>query len=658
MNDFLAQQLFFICATMLLLHIPGWFFLSAFFASNFFAPLEKFILSVPASFTIITLSVIIADHFGMSIDRDSLLILLGSITGILIVFSIFTRNRKTTHTQTDLFTFSKKYIIAFIALFLLTIAIKNIYLVNTVFPTSTDLGHHLYWVETIIRDHTLPTYSNLEIIESPNGYALSDPVTMPDFIIGEHILLAAIAIITKMSVITSFPSIVLYVINIYSILTIFILTRRLFDTHRHGALIALLAFLLIGPLWAISGAQAKFASGGVIGNLIGNLLIPTTMYFFYRALAEKSHIAFISAILLATTLAYTHHLSAFIFGYSIIFGLLAFIVFQKDGMRGYRDVLMLFKNPYVIVTLLCVIVWLFFLEPPTYLAKDTIATSVGAPSKSTRIGIPFDQLMVMIGDARFVFGMIGLAIFGITTLIYRISAHQKTSAHSNIYAITIILGWGVATVAMTLMPHILHVNIISSRIATYTAFPLAILAAYAIIWVYTISENREDRTLFIPQSIVTLTLFVCMTYIFASGMKDNATSLNPAPQTNDALQTFHVGNYANKVLNKSITENGLWMVKDHNYITADTWLKIFFAYDYSFPLSRAYFARYESNPDRETCTLEMISDPHAEKAQKCYNDLNVKAVLVSTKNDESQFTSSADFYRIYQNDELSLFIKK
>lgn len=598
----------------------------------------------------------IMDYAHITIDQNSLSLLIGGIILTCGLVSLLTRKNKKTHTNTDLFRFSNKQALTIITIIIFAVFVKTTYLVNTIFPTSTDLGHHLYWVEKIIKDGSLPIYTNLEIIEQENGYSFSSPQKMPDFIIGEHIFLAVTAILTATPVISAFPSLLLFAINIYTMLMIFAVSRRLFSSHRHGAMIAIITMLLVGPLWAISGAQAKFVSGGVIGNILGNLIIPTIFYFFYRALTERDHTAFISTICISTMLAYTHHLSALIFGYSLIIGIIFFIFLQKNGIRGYGEIIALFKDPLTIIILIFLGTWLFIIDPPSYLAKDTIASSVGSPTKSTRIGIPFDQLMLMVGDARFVFGVIGLTIFACGAFLFRFRKNIFHTTYSDIHATVILLGWGSATILMTLMPHILHVNILSSRIATYTIFPLAILGAYAIVWIYTIALHKKTSALFIPHGIMLFFLFICITYIFTSGMRDNATSLNPAPQTNAALQTFHVGDYASKVFKKQISENDMWMLKDHNYITADTWLKIFFAHEYSFPLSRAYFARYESNPDRETCTLEMISTPHSDKALKCYTDLNVKAVLVSTEQDAGQFLSSPHYDRIYQNDSLSLFI--
>ena len=76
------------------------------------------------------------------------------------------------------------------------------------------------------------------------------------------------------------------------------------------------------------------------------------------------------------------------------------------------------------------------------------------------------------------------------------------------------------------------------------------------------------------------------------------------------------------------------------------------------PLSRAFFKRYENNPYRETCTLDMISQPNSETAQKCFEGLGVRFVMVHTDHDASQFNGSDNFSRVYQNDELSVYLRK
>jgi len=665
MNEFLSQQLLFLAITFGLLTIPGWFFLRAIFHRNQFAPIERFVLSVPLSFAIITLSIISINAFEIALTKQNILITLGVIIATLIITSLFVKHKCTGRTcpsSTTIFNFSKKQTSLIMLLIVFTIIAKGMFLTNTIFPTATDLGHHMFWVEKITTQQSLPTYQKIKI--NPTTNTFNEPEHIADFIVGEHIIFAVIKTFTDQSVISTFPSLVLFIVNIFTVLILFILSRRFFSSYRYGAEIAILTLLFIGPLWTISGAGAKFVSGGVIGNLLGNLLIPTILYFTYRAFSTKRATLLIPAIILITTLAYTHHLSALIFGYTFIFSILGFIILQRDGWNnGYKKLFTLLKNPYVLPLLFIAILSLTVLAPPAYLDKEAISSSIGSPSKSTRTGVPFGQLMYMLGEARFIFGLLGLIILTIFYALRRFNYKKlinisKKDIPTNIYGASFLFGWGWALLGMSLVPQLLKVNIISTRIATYGAFPLALLSGFAIMWIISVFIYHKNKSLIMPQFILTLFLLIVITFTFTSGLHDNATSLNDAPKTNKALQTFHVGDYASKVFKHKIKNNDFWFVKDHNYITSDTWLKVFFADDYAFPLSRSYFKRYETNPNRETCTREMISSPKTEFAQECFDNLNVHAILVNTEQDAEQFKSSDDFYRVYQNNELSLFIRK
>ncbi len=662
MNEFLSQQLFFLSVTFALLFLPGYAFLRAVFHKDFFSTFERFVLSVPISFAIITLCVILLDLFNVLLTQQSLLITISVVTLQFFVFAIFIKHKcsgRTCPSTTTIFTFSKIQTVLIALLIIFTIVAKGLFLINTIFPTATDLGHHMFWVQKITTDQKLPDYKKIELETNDNTPTFSQPQDIADFIEGEHIIFAVVKTFTGQSVVSTFPSLVLFVINIFSVLMLFILSRRLFERYRYGTHVAILTLLFIGPLWTISGAGTKFVSGGVVGNVIGNLLIPAVIYFVYRAFKEKKSTLLVGAILLLTGLAYTHHLSTLIFGYTFIFSLLGFIVLQKDGWDGYKKLFTLLKNPYVIPLLILSIGLLFFIAPPSYLNRDAVTSSIGTPSKSTRTGVPFEQLMYMLGSARFVFGVIGLLMLSGFALLKRFGkfAHLgKKNIPTNTYATAFLLGWGWAILLMSTVPQYLKVNIISTRIATYAAFPLAILSGLAIIWtIHIISKNKK---LALPQFLITTFLFAVITFTFVSGVRDNATSMNDKPKTNQALQTFHTGDYTSKVFKKQILTNKFWIIKDHNYIVSDTWLKVFYAYDYSFPLSRSYFKRYETHPDKETCTREMISNPKSDFATKCFENLNVHAVIVNTTEDAGQFLNNDIFYRIYQNNELSVFVRK
>ncbi len=663
MSDFLSQQLIFISTTFVLLLVPGYAFLRAIFHRNQFTPLERFVLSVPISFAIITLSVIALDAFGILLTQQVLLITISAVTLQFFVFALFIKHKCSERAcPSTTFNFSKKQTTLITILIVFTILIKGMFLINTIFPTATDLGHHMFWVKKITTQQKLPNYKKIEIkTNEDNAANFTQPQNIADFIVGEHVIFAVIKILTGQSVVSTFPSLVLFVINIFSILTIFIFSRRLFARYKYGTHVAILTLLFIGPLWAVSGAQTKFVSGGVIGNILGNLLIPATLYFLYRALNTKNALLLIPTIVLGTTLAYTHHLSTLIFGYVFIFTFIGFVLLQRDGWQGYKNIFSLFKNYYVVPLILISLGALLILAPPSYLDKDAITSSIGTPSKSTRTGVPFEQLMYMLGSARFVFGIIGLLMLSGFAIMKRFGKFDnlgKKNHPTNLYGTLFLLGWGWTLLLMSLTPQLLKVNIISTRIATYGVFPLAILAGLSIIWIVHIIANRKKHSLIVPQPLVTTFLFCIIVFVFVSGIHDNARSMNDTPKTNKALQTFHTGDYTSKVFKKQIATNAFWIVKDHNYITSDTWLKVFYAYDYSFPLSRSYFKRYETHPNRETCTREMISAPKSEFAKKCFESLNVHAVIVNTQQDAGQFLNDDSFNRIYQNDELSVFIKK
>lgn len=658
---FLTDSTLFLITLYGMLFLPGDVLLRTWFYTHTFATVERVILAPALSFIIMTLALIVADRCGMPFDRTVLLLLTACVIVLCVVIGALARRRRahkpahTTAPHDRLFYTTTRHTALIVLLIVLTVGVKGYYLVNTIFPTATDLGHHLYWVAKAIHDHALPAYTTQEILSTASGqYRFGAPVAMPDFIVGEHAVLAALFAISGIPLISAFPSLFLFILNIFTAFTLFILARRLFDRTPYGMPIAILTLLVAGPLWAIGGAQAKFVSGGVIGNVIGNLLIPTTFYFLLRALREKRAPFLVVAVLSGTTLAYTHHLSAFVFGYSMIFAIIVFLI-CNPVMHRYRDIMRLVRHPAVIATLCIAIAWLAWIQPPSYLTTATIATSVGTPTKSTRIGIPFAQLPAMVGEARFAIGFTGLLVLCGTLCIRRIRRTAPPLLPSA-YAGAILMGWGGAILLMSTVPHLLHVNILSSRIITYAAFPLAITCAYAVVWTVA-AATRTDRTLRVPRYVVSLLLAACLTYLFASGMRDNATGMNPAPRTNRALQTFHAGTYAADTFTARAEHGDFWMLKDHNYITADTWLKIFFAYDYAYPLSRAYFARYDSNPDRETCTRDMITDPDSAHARACFTDLNVRVVLVATEQDAASFLANSAFTRIYQNATLSMFVR-
>lgn len=84
-------------------------------------------------------------------------------------------------------------------------------------------------------------------------------------------------------------------------------------------------------------------------------------------------------------------------------------------------------------------------------------------------------------------------------------------------------------------------------------------------------------------------------------------------------------------------------------------MKLFFLRDYGYPLSRGFFKRYQDNPNREQCTLLMISVPNTERAQKCYTETDTQYVVVNPKFDVTPFEKSSHFSRIYTSPDIHIY---
>lgn len=651
MLNFLGNQTLFYISIILVLFLPGYFLLLAVEArKKYFSALEKFTVSFGLSIIITDFLMIFMSSFEIYLGRFSIIAIIFLFCATCLIAKklydsrrpVVSVEKETENIHTNLFSFSKHQTTLIILILFLTIFVKTAYLSNSIFPTSTDLGHHMYWSKITAQTGELPDYQERDIVKIGKNYSFSDPQKIADFIIGEHLIFAAINLISGIDFISYFPSLILLLVDIMGLLAIFILALRFFSSHKFGKNIAITSLLFIGPLFALSSPQAKFVSGGVIGNLIGNLLIPLSLYFFYRTLSEKNSTFFSLALFLTAGLFYTHHLSALIFILIFVFSALIYFAFNiKRAFSLIKEWLSIFFSPQAIVILLFILFVLFFVYTPTYLNKSAIATAVGTPEKSTRTGLTFAQLKFTAGEARMALGIAGALL---------LLAGKNRKSYQN----AILLGWIGALFVMSLEPALLFINIPSNRIATYISFPLAILAAYSVFWLLNISQNKEKNAFYFSAKILCPALIIIFAFSFSSGFYDNSQSLNIDSNSKDAVQTFHAAKYLAGATDQTDT-----VLKDHNYITADSWLKLFFMRDYNFPLSRGYFKRYEDEfKTREMCTLWMISAPNLENGRKCYNDTGVDFVMINPQFDKSQFEKSPEFNQVYASDKINIYYRK
>lgn len=626
MFEFIYSQILFYTAIILTLFLPGYFLLLAIWGkSNIISSLERFIISLGLSIISIDFIFFAYDKIKIPITRQSSLA--GVILFILacyLIHKIKNKNSEIANEETDkLFSFSKNQFILILLLLFLTVFIKTAYLSGNIVPSSTDMGHHMYWAKWMAENHALPTYEG-----------------MPDFIIGEHIIFGVIGILSGASFFSAFPPMILYLVNIFSLLAVFILVLRIFKNKN----VAILSLFFLGVLYAVSSPQTKFVSGGVIGNILGNFLMPLSFYFCYRAFADlgekdklnnyagvKTFLA--AAIFLTAGLFYTHHLTAFIFLFVFALLIILFLLLNFKKVKDIlKDALKIIFSPQAISVLILCVIFFFFIFTPNYAQKSAIDTAIGSPVKETRTGLSLNNIRGTVGEARMALGIFGLVLLAVN--------YKRKN-----FGYAIIISWAAMLWIMSTKPQWLFIDLPSSRIGNYLTYPLAILASYGF---YAVFANYS-RNFLIKSGFV-----IIFAFALTSGISELQSAFNNKNNAENIAQTFHSASYAAK------NSTSLDMVlKDHNYITGDAWMKLFFGRGYKYPLSRGYFKRYEdiTNP-RENCTLSMISNPGGPEAEKCFSETGTDYVIVNPIYDSAQFKKLANFNEVYTSDNIAIFFKK
>lgn len=639
--------------------LSGWMLLRAVFGTRHpLSVFETIVFSFALGTGVLDFSMIYMGGQGIPFTGMSVLLALLALPSVLLAlrmgYETFARRRRNEsgpiREKDSPFSASRNERFAFLLIVALTVFLRTIFLSDAGLPTATDLGHHMYWSKLIADSRELPEYAKREIVTEDGTVSLSDPQPIADFIIGEHLPFAAIALLSDNSFFSAFPVNTLFLVNLLSTLALFTLAVRFASgflaAHRISPFSAgLLVLFFVGPLFAFSSPESKFVSGGVVGNLFGNLFIPLILLALFRALRERDPRFLALGIFLSFTLAYTHHLSSlvllFVFA-GILVSLLA--LFPRESGALARRIGKLFISPYPIAALLFAGIFFTTVAMPTYIETSAVDTAIGAPSKSTRTGLSFLQVSEASGAAR--------ASLGIAAILLALFFRPSRSS----VAFAFMLGWGGALLIMTLRPHWVFLDIPSNRIGTYLSFPLALLAGLLAASLPALLRTSGNGTpaSFIPGRLFLFGMLVLLGFATWNGSADNQSSLPSAGKSKETAEVFHASDYL-----ASRTAPGDLLLKDHNYLTADAWIKLFFMRGYDYPLSRGFFKRYEDEvKPREQCTLLMISTPNLPEGRKCFDDLGVNLIAVNPAYDAAQFEKSSSFSRIYAGDHIHIYERK
>ncbi|NCU41107.1 MAG: hypothetical protein EOM19_00050 [Candidatus Moranbacteria bacterium] len=641
MLSFVLQNSIFFFVSVTVMVIPGVVVLYFLDKKRQLSFLEYGIFSVGLSFSLALFQGIFLDRLGVPIHIFSL----SFLYGIWIIVFVFLMKKKIFFLQKETASLSFIFILIF-AIFLL---LKGIYFSQNTVPISTDLGHHMYWAQHIIEKGELPLYQEREIIMSSSDtqlHTISQPFGISDLIEGEHVIFAFIAILSQISLLSSAPLFLLFFIHIITALGVYTLTRRIFTSTPFGEKIALGAFVVFGLLFGIDSPQMRYIIGGVVGNTFGYLLIVIIFLGLFIAVMKKSARYMALSIFFMLTLAYTHHLSMFLFAFSL-FGIIIFFL-AREWRFFWREIFPLLYSRCVLSIILLGVITFFFIWTPAYIVNSGVETIVGdSQQKEEHAGITLYEYAQSLGSERVLFGIFGFFLMFVI-LFFKIPDAKKQKGIERSLPYILLLGWFLPLGGIVFFPEAFHIDIPTIRTANYTIIPLCISASFFFFWLLDNLLQQSHRK---GALVGVVSLLVIL--FFSAGWRDNIIFFEKKGYA-QAKELHRMASY----MGKHYRESEKTVMYDHVNITGGSWIKLYFMRDYNYPFYRAHLFRYDRTSDKqERCTLDVFTYPQTTEAEKCFKDLQIELLAINEAKDGKKFRENTDFIRVYSGTELSLYKK-
>ncbi|MCX6761914.1 MAG: DUF1616 domain-containing protein [Candidatus Moranbacteria bacterium] len=645
MLELVQSQIIFYLTIALVLFVPGYFMLLAVFGREKLSALERFVISVGVSILVTDFLMLIMSRVGILFNRASLILtLLIFSAGCFAIYKKRFKKSPEAVEAKSLFNFSSKQFYFILLVLFLSVFIRSAYLQNALPSSGTDFGHHMYWSKLFAQNGRIQDYTQRDIVEKNEVFQIDAERPISDFIIGEHLIFSAINLISGLDFISVFPVSALLLINIFSLLALFILSLRLFENHPQNKNIAIFALLLLGALFAIDPPQAKFVGGGVVGNIIGNLLLPLAFYFYIRYLREKTTTFLFFALFFSMGLFYTHHLTAFIFLLAFaIFVLLSLMLNFKETKNFIFSEKKILISPLLLSFYLFAIILMLGVYMPSYLRNSAVNTVVGTIKKIEHTGLTLLQFRDILGEARIALGILG---------IFLLFAYYRKNTFK--YSALLVASWVIIISLISLVPNLIKIDIPSSRVANYGAYPFALLGAFAFVSVFWQNKTASIQLSSTSRKLILGTYLMALVFIFLDGYAGNVDFLKVNSTAQKTQETLGASGY----LSTRLDAKDL-LISDHLYLAADSWIKLFFMRGYNFPVYRANLDRYENGIDKnEFCSRDMLSNPGGELGLKCYSDLGANFVMVDKEMDSGQFQKLDNFWQIYSNDKINAYYRE
>jgi len=606
------------------------------------------LLSPILGIAILNLSILVLNKVNLPLSSGILWLNFTAINAILLLTNIiFIRHFKISLKPLKRFNLRSKFTLLFITLVLLSIGIRTVFYLPDVLPQNTDLGHHMYWSQWIVEKEEIPPYDTADVI------------------IGEHLVFGTVSALSSVPILSAFPLIILSFLNLFTVavisLSAFIASRKKY--------IFLSALFFAGLYFSIAPPQAKYVSGGVIGNTMGSLFIAAAFlllllflnYWLQKRSDYKLMPSVISIIILLTAGSfYTHHLSTllllFCLFFSVIFWLILIIV-RKETKRLLGFFKALFSSARFLLSIGISIAIPAYIYLPYYLRSNAVGDIAQAPEKDTHLGFSFLSFPAKMGEARFILAAVGIAAIALLLINskYLVKLKKKFSplfsisiAKTALPFLLIIFGWFLPLFLLGFFPNLMHIDLPSRRVVNYLTFPMSLLAAFGLVAIFAALMHlfRKKR-----RTLHTLLFFLILAVIW-NGTGDFRTYFSFKNKFEDTVQIYEAAEYLKKTPPESI------ILKDHTVLTGDNWLKFFLLRGYNYFLSRTYDYKYmegETHSNRDSCPRDMLVVPESAKGDECYGQTKTNYVILRPGEDDFLFWRSQDINQVYSSDSVSVF---
>ena len=173
--------------------------------------------------------------------------------------------------------------------------------------------------------------------------------------------------------------------------------------------------------------------------------------------------------------------------------------------------------------------------------------------------------------------------------------------------------------------------------------------------------NKPNR-IFMPNSlfeiirkrfssvVFAMAILIFVGFSFVLSLDNLVKNFSEKSRDSEASQVHQISQYLQK---KAKCEEHI--ASDHVYVIADQWIKNYFDCGFDYVVSRLNDFRYEPPFNYDKCSYKIMKEANTTEGRECFKKYNIKYLLLDTKEMSKAFSESADFNKIYETNNLTLW---